>query len=341
MNAATIFLRINLIFLCLALPGLGRRPREVGAAFSVPELPAIVPSFLSAGDVISAVNELRRSQGLEAYTTDAGLMAYAQQHSEYQARIHQSTHVHSDGTTAVSHGLQENVAAGSPDFLTAQVIVYQIWADAVHMRTMVGYSSGEVGAGVAADSDTVYVTLIVRPGGFSSAPPLPGGTPGAPLPTQPVIIPVTTVTPKANGAVIHEVGYGQSLWAIAIAYGVTSDQIRSLNGMAPGSTDIYAGQKLLIIPAGSVTPSLETPTATSQSDNPATDVAVIQASRTPSLTPVSQSVSALSPAAPTSQSSARPGVLARIDPLLAGLVALCLAGLILFLTSGVKIQRRN
>ncbi len=336
-------LRINLTLLFLALFAFRRQPSDVWAVFFAPELLAIAPSYLSAGEVISAVNELRRSQGLKAYTTDAGLMAYAQQHSEYQASIHQSTHVHSDGTTAVSHGLQENVAAGSPDFMTAQVIVYQIWADAIHMRTMVGYTSGEVGAGVAADSDTVYVTLIVRPGGSSAAPPLPGGTPGAPPPTLPAIVPVTTVTPKANGAVIHEVGYGQSLWAIAIAYGVTSDQIRSLNGMAPGSTDIYAGQKLLIIPAGSVTPPPETPTATSaaRSSSTATSVAVIQASSTSSPTFVGQSVSALSPTDPDTRSPARLGGSARIDPFLAGLIALCLAGLILFLTSGVKIQRRN
>lgn len=337
------FLRIILAFLCLALLGIGQRSVDVRAAVSAPFSPPIIaPASLSASDVIAVVNELRRSQGLKAYTTDAGLMAYAQQHSDYQARIHQSTHVHSDGTTAVSRGLQENVAAGSPDFLTAQVVVYQIWADVVHMRTMVGYDSGEVGAGVAADSDTVYVTLNVRPSGAAVAPTLPGGTPGAPLPTLPAIVPVTTVTPKANGAVIHEVGYGQSLWAIAIAYGVTSDQIRSLNGMAPGSTDIYAGQKLLIIPAGAATATpVETRSAASQSGSPTLSLAISQATDTLFPTLTIQPVGALSPVAPTPQPQAGFRRSAHIDPFLAGLVVLCLAGLILFLTSGVKIQRGN
>lgn len=54
---------------------------------------------LSAYDVIASVNDLRANQGLAAYPVDSGLMAYAQQHSEYMVSTDTTSHVHSDGTT--------------------------------------------------------------------------------------------------------------------------------------------------------------------------------------------------------------------------------------------------
>ncbi len=99
----------------------------------------------------------------------------------------------------------------------------------------------------------VYITLDVRPG--KSAATLPSGSTGstgseAPLGTSIALVPLTTATPNPNGSIVHLVGYGQSLWSIAIAYGVKIDEIRTLNGLVPGSTDIYAGQKLVIHPEG-------------------------------------------------------------------------------------------
>jgi hypothetical protein len=56
------------------------------------------------------------------------------------------------------------------------------------------------------------------------------------------------------------VGYGQTLWAIALAYGIRIDQIRAWNNIATDSNDIYAGQKLLVRPANLavVSPTLST-----------------------------------------------------------------------------------
>ena len=58
------------------------------------------------------------------------------------------------------------------------------------------------------------------------------------------IIPVSVGTARPDGDVIHEVKNGQSLWSIAIVYGVKIEQIKRLNSLS--STNLYQGQKSLI-----------------------------------------------------------------------------------------------
>jgi LysM repeat protein len=125
------------------------------------------------------------------------------------------------------------------------------------MKTMVGYESGAAGVGVASNDTTTFITLNVRPGDSVDVPTQPGGTSGSSQANTPIpLVPVITATMRPDGAIIHEVGYGQSLWSIAIAYGVTSARIRELNGMAPNDSAIWAGQRLLIVPAGLATPTI-------------------------------------------------------------------------------------
>jgi LysM repeat protein len=80
--------------------------------------------------------------------------------------------------------------------------------------------------------------------------------------TPPPFVPLLTATPLPDGSIVHEVGPGESLWFIALSYGVKIEEIRQLNGLPEGSTDIYAGQKLIIRPAGAATPG------TSEADTP-------------------------------------------------------------------------
>jgi LysM repeat protein len=211
--------------------------------------------------ILDTVNALRASRGLQPYIADAGIMAYAQEHSEYQARIHQSMHEHSDGTFPPDWGLVENVAGGDIGWITPEDAVYEIWRDAGHMKTMIGYSSGAAGVGVADDGTTEYYTLDVRPG-QTTTPTRPGKTtPVSQTATSLIpILPLVTMTPRTDGCTVHVVGNGQTLWAIAIAYGVKINDIRALNGMAPDSTTIYIGQKLLVR-CETVTPTSQ-PTST-------------------------------------------------------------------------------
>ena len=197
------------------------------------------------------------SKGLEPYGIDSGLMSYAQQHAEYMASIQSATHTHSDGSVAWESGIQENVATGTEGIVTVSIVVYQIWSDWIHWKTMVDYASGDVGAGVAlGDDGMVYYVLNVRAGaavpitvptsGLGSVVPIAVGSPTI---TPDLIAILIKSTPAADGSISHVVDFGQSLWSIAIAYGVKMDDIRQLNNLAMDLTIINVGQKLLIFPA--------------------------------------------------------------------------------------------
>ena len=227
----------------------------------------------SAYDLINSVNALRTSKGLEPYQIDSGLMSYAQQHAEYMASIQSATHTHSDGSVAWEIGIQENVATGTEGIVTVSIVVYQIWSDWIHWKTMVDYASGDVGAGVAlGDDGMVYFVLNVRAGtavpitvstsGLGSIVPI---TVGSSTITPDLIAILIKSTPAADGSIVHVVDFGQSLWSIAIAYGVKMDDIRQLNNLAMDSTIINVGQKLLISPASKDTllsEDMVTPTIT-------------------------------------------------------------------------------
>lgn len=74
------------------------------------------------------------------------------------------------------------------------------------------------------------------------------------------IAPVVVSTPNPDGSIYHIVQYGQTLEMIADAYGVSITQIRTLNGIPEGVSDIYEGQRLVIRVA---LPPTMTPTLTS------------------------------------------------------------------------------
>ncbi len=236
----------------------------------LPSAPASAQA-LTARDVIAAVNTLRAGGNLSPYQVDSWLMDYAQEHSEYQASINTSTHLHSDGLVPSQHGVIENVAAGDLGFLTVEAIISPIWADPVHMKTMVGYTSGFLGVGVASNATTTFVTLDVRPGSSAATvtPPVTetAGTPGvsSEASTQLPFVPIVTNTPLPDGSIVHVVTEGETLWEIAISYGVKVNDILQYNGLSAGNTAIYVGQKLIIrlpVTATATTPAKPSATAT-------------------------------------------------------------------------------
>lgn len=194
------------------------------------------------------VNDLRASYGLAPYTVDPWIMAYAQEHAEHMAPLDSGTHIHSDGQLPTAYGLKENVAGGNIGIVTIAVIVYEIWGPSWgHLRTMIGYVDGEVGAGMAySASDQVYYALNVRAGAEA-----PIAIPGQATANITPFIPIITSTADEKGAVYHMVAHGQTLWSIAATYGVTVDGLRQLNGMAGDATLIAVGQLLLIQKASS------------------------------------------------------------------------------------------
>jgi uncharacterized protein YkwD len=223
----------------------------------------------NAYDLIGAVNALRAQYGLPNFNIDGSLMASAQGHSDYQAAIQDMTHYGPGGNTANERALaagysgrvSENIAVFTLGFDGVMTwIIFEAWADDLHMNTMINPQYLDVGAGVSVGGDRVYITLDA--GWPSGAYPLPTRqtwtpdaltTPG--LPSTLVFEPIIVSTSMPDGAVYHIVGYGQSLIGIAGAYGLSVDDLATLNNINPDQ--IYAGQTLLIRAAVTPSPTTE------------------------------------------------------------------------------------
>jgi LysM repeat protein len=152
----------------------------------------------------------------------------------------------------------ENWAGGNNSTALSEII-YNYWSDSAHMSTMVTADGVAVGAGVTEGNGYVYYILDVAvkygSGGTNT-----GGGVASTIPTTAVtaqVAPVQVATPNADGKVIHVVKSLQTLWSIAVAYDITIDQIKAVNGLK--NDTIFTGQELVIQAAYTPTPS---PTAT-------------------------------------------------------------------------------
>lgn len=299
----------------------------------------------SAYDLINAVNDFRASYGLAPYQIDDGLMAKAQEHSDYQASIQTRTHLRADGSGPGDHGItSENI--GSGENVSAHDLIYLQWTDYWHTFTLIGYTTGLVGAGVAVVDGCAYYTLVMvntgkktgLPGSASATPgsedPVSGATsaPGitsAPVNSTPAspINPLFTSTPHEDGSVYHPVAAKQTLWDIAILYGMSVDSLVALNGLSATNPVIYAGDDLLVKPANTVTP---TPTIT------LTPTKTLRPTRTPHNLDIT-----LTPAAPESVESATPPLVSvsQQSSLSFGSAGLLIAGICLVGLAGVLISK--
>lgn len=311
-----IYLR-NGIFILALLAGI--------LGISLPASQPVSAQSVSPYDLIAAVNALRTANGLPAYEVDSYLMSFAQTHSEYMASIQSITHTRSDGSSPRDYGIVENIAGGTN--LSLDYVIYTMWSDADHWHTMVGIPSGYIGAGIAEGDGWTYFTIDVRrtSGGYTYTQPA-GGTPAA---TVPPMYPVLTVTAMPDGSIIHEVLPGQSLWAIAIGYGLKIADLLLLNQL-PTNAVIYEGQKLVIQP--SFTPTL-TPTIT-ETPPPAT--------RTPTASPTPRTPTPTRTAAPTLTPTPKPFLGIDIQEgqsrkmIAIGLIAICGLGLLVVLLGGIR-----
>ncbi len=70
---------------------------------------------------------------------------------------------------------------------------------------------------------------------------------------------VATVTPNADGIIIHTVQYGETLWAISQAYGVPIETILANSSLSLETTEVYENQTLIIqkatVPTATATPT--------------------------------------------------------------------------------------
>jgi LysM repeat protein/uncharacterized protein YkwD len=293
-------------------------------------------------ELIAAINALRVSYGLVPYTVDSGLMSTAQAHADYMASIGTLTHLRADGTTPAVLGFLENIAGGM-SMSPANAVGVQ-WTDQLHLITMIGYTQGSIGAGVTIKNNFAYYAVDVYKGGkatgYDTSSGLPTATPASSTigyafstetPTPEVITEVITVTPQADGRVIHVVQPGQSAWSIAIAYGTTIQEIAKLNNLNPASPVIYTGQGLLIR-------TIETATA-----GPTDTATSLPPTRTPRPTSTRRPPTQIPTVTATPSATPAP-LIPRVDPLantdthLAGyiIIAICGIGLLTVITFSLR-----
>jgi len=254
---------------------------------------------VTAQGIIDAFNVLRRSHNMRGLIVDPILAGLAQQTADIMAINSMSSHIGGVRERAIAAGygagdipwLTENFAIGP---MSLEELMMS-WSDADHMRGANNLWYAHVGVGIAENNGDVYYVMIA--GYTSNRIYKPGATalPGVTLtpPISQVMYPVVKAPPGQDGRIIHTVKHGQTLWAIAIAYGTHILDIQRANGMTADNVSLSEGQKLIIPIEGGVTAATE--------DIVAAPSATPGQISTPSLTPI-PAVS--TPSAPTPEKKA-------------------------------------
>lgn len=257
---------------------------------------------VTAQGIIDSFNAIRRRHNMRALIVDPILAGLAQQTADTMAIGEMSGHIGGVRERAIAAGygagdipwLTENFAIGP---MSLEELM-QTWSDDDHMRPANNVYYAHCGVGIAEYNGDVYYIFIA---GYTSngiykpgATALPGQTLTAPI--SQVMFPVTKATPGADGRIIHEVKHGQTLWAIAIAYGTHIVDIQHANDIPTDQLDLYEGEKLVIpVSAVSLTagPAMtDTPAAASAEK---TEIATATAlPPQPTSTPTSESAPGIS-----------------------------------------------
>ncbi|HEY9076375.1 MAG TPA: CAP domain-containing protein [Anaerolineaceae bacterium] len=306
----------------------------------------------NAYDVINQVNAMRVARGLAPLQINAALMASAQAHSEYQASTGTVTHTGAGGTTPKARALAagypggsaavitENIAAG-PN-LSASYIANSMWADDLHMIPMVNAYYRDVGAGAAVGKNNfVYYTLqagyVHGQLPLQTAAATDAGT--VPQVTPAPLTPVQTSTPRPDGSIYHVVQPGQFLWNIAVAYGLNVPTLIALNNYPP-TPFLYAGEKILIRPAFTTTPTpRESPTL------PPTVTRTVTTTRTPTVTATPAPTATPTITITPTKEPLLP-FLPKVDfsnrrVMAIGIIVICAIGLLLVLFSTLRPKKRG
>jgi len=208
-------------------------------------------SQVTAADLISAMNVLRTSYGLQPLIEDPTINMVAQNTAQYMADNLLSWHIGNVAGRLAAAGYgggskvyaTENFAIGYGASIDEIMVM---WSDESHMLPAVTPAYCNIGAGTAQASNgsTYYVLQAAYVSGqtcgsyTSPGDPVEGGGYG-------IIVPVTIATPDASGRILHEVQSGQTFWAIAVAYQTTIKEILRWNNL-PEGTVLQMGQVLVI-----------------------------------------------------------------------------------------------
>jgi LysM repeat protein len=282
---------------------------------------------ISGYDVVNAVNDFRAQYGLPAYEIDGSLMSLAQAQSDYQASINKNTHTRPDGSGAEVVS-SENIAMGYGGMVIETILRQQWLKDYAHTITLIGFSKGRAGAGVATGSDgVVYYTLDVNNTGGAltnlsvNSLPVSTDTAGKPVYASQLISKMITSTPQPDGSILHTVQYGQTLWGIATAYSIPLKDLVTINHLNATQAIINVGQQLLVHPSSTPGPTATiTPTPVPPTETPSPTITPTRTptrTRTPTPTPF-LSIPSFNKLKPTETAGLVMGILGVIGLSLAG-----------------------
>lgn len=209
--------------------------------------------------LVDLVNQLRAEYGLPPYAIDPALMAAAQAHSEWAASVGSHSHTGAGGSTPTDRAIAAGYGGGQQVRVSENIFwgtgatpqdAIGWWRNSdIHFQGMTSTNYVHIGAGVAYGDNMGYFTLnfgLILGGELPQAPP--------PAPTQaagaagPAPDPIELAEPNEDGSVVHVVGEGQTLWAIAAAYDVPLSEVLALNRLTEDSI-IRPGDLIVIVPA--------------------------------------------------------------------------------------------
>lgn len=236
------------LLLCLLLPQLAFSPSRQD----------------SASDLLAEVNALRAEYGLASYAMNPILMKVAQDHAEYMASTGVVSHFGAGGSRPYQRALDAgyplagNLSGGgllgqnilADKNLIAQQVV-EFWKqDSQTLKPMLSEEYTEAGVGLFVKNSLTYYVFIAAARNDDAAvtqTSTPDGT------HQPLVI---TSTPDAQGYVYHIVQPNEALWSIALAYGLSVEELQKMNRLS--GNEIFVGQKLVVkTPKPADTPTLE------------------------------------------------------------------------------------
>ncbi len=243
------------------------------AAYGFAATPSRAMAQSPASAVLNEVNAFRASYGLPPLTVNAALTAAAQSHANWMASTGLYSHTGAGGSTPQSRAnaagyvgyVAENIVGGTG--LTPQQGVTWWINSPSHFNTLISNQHTEVGIGFAQNfvdgfDQNFYVMVAGHQMAEAAAALAPGTTAAREQDELFVVAPLTLSAPGADGSIVHTVGDGQSLWAIAARYEVPLSDIMLFNNLTEDSV-INPGDVLTIRwPEGVAAPPTPTPPTT-------------------------------------------------------------------------------
>lgn len=220
-------------------------------------LAAVAPTASAqGGEMIALVNGLRASYGLPGLTPHPALNAAAQAQANWIIATGNWGHVGEGGSSpqnrataaGYSGSVLENYVGGAS--MSPQRAVDWWTNSPIHLRAMLATPHEHVGVGFASgDGANVYVLLVGRPVTARPAASSGAGSSGASAEEEAepeiIAVPVVRAEPRPDGSIVHQVQQGQTVWDLAMVYGVDLGELRALNSLGE-SMVVHPGDEIMI-----------------------------------------------------------------------------------------------